>query len=300
MRVLQAVQAPPASVPQWTDCGERAQSAVTGSPFHRWTFPDGTLWTEFFRQGSDYLLRFPDLADFKIDGAGKTILGWRAPGASQAALEHLYLNQALPLALSRQGRFVLHASAVDLGEHCVAFLGPSGRGKSTLAASFAANASRFLTDDGLRLEWQDACLMALPSHPSLRLWEDSRRAVTGEGAVLAPSLEYTDKSRLLAGQALPHRPEPLPIRAFYFLGEDPALNCQATPLRPMDAALQLVRNSFLLDTEEREMLARHFDEVSRIAALPIHFQFDYPRRYDALPAVRDYIARHAAGDAPLP
>jgi hypothetical protein len=40
------------------------------------------------------------------------------------------------------------------------------------------------------------------------------------------------------------------------------------------------------------MLARHFDDLSRLAALPIYYRLDYPRSYAALPAVRKAVIRH--------
>ena len=42
-------------------------------PFHVWAFPDGTVWTNFYRNGDDYLLRFPDLADFEVSADGHTV-----------------------------------------------------------------------------------------------------------------------------------------------------------------------------------------------------------------------------------
>ena len=40
---------------------DRLQKPTEKVPFHEWTFPDGTVWTYFYRSGSDYLLRFPGL-----------------------------------------------------------------------------------------------------------------------------------------------------------------------------------------------------------------------------------------------
>jgi hypothetical protein len=56
-----------------------------------------------------------------------------------------------------------------------------------LAASFATEGTRFLTDDGLLLEWVDGRCMIVPSHPSIRLWarqpgRAGRRAVRVGGA----------------------------------------------------------------------------------------------------------------------
>ena len=157
--------------------GARPQAPLPQAPFHQWTFPDGTKWTLFYRLDSGYLLRFPDLVDFEVSRDGRMAVAWPVPGVSPGTVEHLHLNQVLPLALSRQGRLVLHASAVAFDGIGVAFTGESGRGKSTLAASFATTGARFLTDDGLQLDWLDGQCQIMPSHPSVRLWEDSQESL---------------------------------------------------------------------------------------------------------------------------
>ena len=262
-------------------------------PFHQWVFADGTPWTGFFRRGLDYLLRFPDLADFEVSADGRAVQGFPAPGVASSTLEHLYLNQVLPLALSRQGRLVLHGSAVDLDGQGVAFLGESGRGKSTLAASFATGGTGFLTDDGLLLDWVAGHCRILPSHPSIRLWADSEAALMGEAAAKATPVGYTTKARFLAGEDIPFCDESRPLRRVFFLGEGNADSPVIEPMRPAQALIELVRHSFLLDIAARDLLARHFDDLSRLAGLPIHFRLDYPRRYQALPAVRGAILRQA-------
>jgi len=277
----------------YTEQTARPLAPVHEAPFHQWAFPDGTLWTQFFRQGAGYLLRFPDLADFEVSADGASVQGFPAPGLTSPTVEHLYLNQVLPLALSRQGKLVLHGSAVDIGGQGVAFLGESGRGKSTLAASFATEGTRFLTDDGLLLEWVDGRCMIIPSHPSIRLWEDSQAALVNESMTMAPAVSFTSKARFLAGPGIAFCDEARPLRRVYFLGEGDALAPAIEPLRPAEALIELVKHSFLLDIEARDMLMRHFDDLTRLAELPIYFRLDYPRDYEALPAVREAIIQHA-------
>jgi ABC-type multidrug transport system fused ATPase/permease subunit len=103
--------------------------------FHHWLLPDGTLWLQFYRTPAGYLLRFTDLAEFEISADGQTIACWPSAEISDGTIQHLYLNQVLPLALSQQGKLVFHASAVQIGAGAVAFMGPSGRGKSTAILS---------------------------------------------------------------------------------------------------------------------------------------------------------------------
>lgn len=271
----------------------RDQEPVREPAFNQWNAPDGTVWTLFYRQPRSYLVRFPGLVDFEISTDGESIKAWPARGAQPATMEHLFLNQAVPLALSRQGKLVLHASAVDFGGRALAFIGASGRGKSTLATSFATNGARFITDDGLQLAWSDVQLTAIPSHPSVRLWEDSSLALFDKTMTAAAPIEYSSKTRFLAGPEIAFCDESQPLRRIYLLGPGSAAWPAIERAKPASTLMALVRNSFLLDIDEKGMLALHFDELSRIANLPIHYHLDYPRRYEELAQVRDVIAHHA-------
>jgi hypothetical protein len=270
-----------------------SQSSLDGLPFLEWRLPDGALWASFHRIGADYLLRFPDLADFTVSVDGQRIVAHPAPGVSSQTVEHLYLNQVLPLALSRQFKLVLHASAVEIEGFSVAFLGVSGRGKSTLAASFSTGGYRFLTDDGLQLEKGEGGFLIHPSHPSIRLWDDSRQALIPENAATSPPVDYTPKSRFLADDEIAYCNEPRLLRAMYFLGEGDTDTVSIEPVSGRDAMIELVRNTFLLDIEEREMLMHHFGQLTDLARHPMFFRLDYPHQYDMLPQVREAVIHHA-------
>jgi hypothetical protein len=271
----------------------RLQAALALTPFQEWTFPDGTLWTRFYRTGEGYLLRFPDLGDFDVSADGCAVRAWPAPGISEDTMQHLYLNQVLPLALSKQGKIVFHASAVDTGNGAIAFLGESGRGKSTLAASFASGGQRFLTDDALLLDPAEGGYLVQPSHPSIRLWDDSQEALLAADAELAPPVQYTPKARILSGDGLPFCNAARQLRRVYFLGDGSAEELTIQRMRPSEAMIGLVRNSFLLDIEAHEMLSSHFDLLAKMVALPIYYHLDYPRAFAALPSIRQGILEHA-------
>ncbi len=281
-----------AALPVLAFKGERQQEPMGVAAFHRWIFPGGTPWIDAYRLGDAYLLRFHELGDFEVSADGKRAAVWAAPSVTLPTIDHLFQNQVLPLALSRQGRLVLHGSAVQAGAGCVAFLGASGRGKSTLAASFATCGCPFLTDDGLQLAWIKGDLYALPSHASIRLWEDSQNALLDPGEKLAPAVQYTGKSRVLASPGIPHCGEPRRILRIFLLGPGAASTLTIKPVRPTAATLELVRHSFLLEIGEQEMLSSHFEEISRIANLDLLYHLDYPREFQALPEVRQAILQH--------
>ncbi len=273
---------------------KRSQATIDAEPFHRYTFEDGTVWTEFYRCGDAYLLRFPVLADFEVSADGTEVTAHPAPGADEATVEHLYVNQLVPLALSRQGRPAYHASVVTVPGGAVAFLGKTGMGKSTLAASFALNEAAFLTDDALLVEESGSGCRAMPSHASLRLWEDSVDALVDERIAKASAISYSSKTRLLAGDALAYSDEPQPLLAAYVLERQNAATVTIHALTGLDRYMAWLGNSFLLDIEDHELLSLHFEWTHRISGAVPTFALDYPRDYgilrDVQNAVRHYVA----------
>lgn len=274
----------------------RVQAPLQFVCFHQWIFPDGSQWTQFHRTEGGYLLRFPDLADFLISQDGRKVTCFPAPEVTEETSRHLFLNQVLPLALAKQGKIVMHASAVEVGDYAVTFMGESGRGKSTLAASFATNGFRFLTDDGLLLEPCDGGYQIMPSHPSIRLWDDSQRALMSAGAPTAPPVQFTSKARFLAGEDVVFCDQARPLRRIYFLGPGTAPQLTFDRVKPAEALIELVKHSFLLDIEERDMLAAQFDEFSKLLSQPICYRLDYPRRYEDLALIRQAIVEHALNE----
>jgi hypothetical protein len=217
------------------------------------------------------------------------------PALPEATRAHLLRNQVLPLLTSHAGRHVVHASAVELGAGALAFLGPSGRGKSTLATGFVRAGARFLADDALELVVDAAGCTALPGEPAVRLWDDSRAALVGDAATLAPKLSFTDKRQVLAAAELPFCDSPRPLAAALFLGEGEAEEVAITPLGGAEAVRLWIENSFILDVEDRRAVRRQFDQAVAGAQAVPSFRLDFPRRYEAMAGVRAALER-LAGD----
>ncbi len=272
---------------------ERRQRPINSTPFHQYIVDDA-VWTDFYRSGDGYLLRFPDLADFEVSADGTKVVAYPASDSDDATVEHLYINQMVPLALSRQGQPTFHASVVTIPGGAVAFLGNSGMGKSTLAASFALNGSSFLSDDALLVEETASGCRVKPSHPSIRLWEDSAEALVDPRNPQSMPVSYSSKARLLAGEALAYNAEPQPLLAAYMLEPDETPDVSIRTLHGLDRHMAWVNNSFLLDVEDPELLKKHFGWTHRIASAVPTFALDYTRDYGILPDVRDAVQQHTA------
>lgn len=251
----------------------------------------------FFRSPEGYLLRFPGVADFELTDNGRHVLAWPGKSASDSAIEHALLNQVLPLALSLQGEVALHASAVAIRLGSVAFIGESGRGKSTLAASFARQGMSLLTDDGVHLTAESGCWHVQPGPRLLRLREDSRNAILAGGPRGGERVSKGAKLRISGGQSLRYGRSPVVLLHAYFLGDGAAEEVEITRLSARDAFVELMRNSFVLDVEDRQALSGHFERLSRLALLPVFSRLDYPRRFEALAEVREAILKHSESAA---
>jgi len=273
----------------------RKQTPVSSAPFHSWAAADGSPWMTFHRDGNGYLLRFPDLADFRVTSDGSKTLCWPVPGIDSVTQEHLFLNQVLPLIQSARGELIFHASAVECFGGAIAFLGMSGRGKSTLAASFAISGARFLTDDSFKLERTADGYNVIPSHPSIRMWDDTQEALRTDLMTKAAPVQYTEKARVFAGSDLPFCNETRPLIAAFFLGENETDKTVFHRLKGADALASWMSNMFVIDVTDRKRIRQNLDVVAEIAETVPSIALNYPRRYEKLVDVRAAILAETDG-----
>lgn len=197
-----------------------------------------------------------------------------------------------PLALSCESKLVLHGSAVCIDTTAVAFIAKTGSGKSTLAASFSKNGYQFLTDDCLQVDKINSQYLVQPSHPSIRLWDDSLVKLFPENVSKALPTDYTPKTRLLANEDIVYCRKAQPLKSIYFLDDSVNSSISINPVSGSNSIIELEKHSFLLDMENREVLKKHFQQISALAKDVNCFYLKYPRQYNALPEVQRAIIKH--------
>jgi hypothetical protein len=94
-------------------------------------------------------------------------------GLSEVAMSHVIGDHAIPLLLACLPGCVLHGALLATGSVSVAVLGISGAGKSTVAAAWVAAGRAFCGDDWFRVVGRGEQAVSVPSHPSLRLSNES-------------------------------------------------------------------------------------------------------------------------------
>lgn len=246
---------------------------------------EGRVAARFGRLQDDWAILFPNLALFLISPDGRQAQAFPFSEAPRDATLRLFLNQALPLALSlRPNRLALHAAAVYLPESggALAFAGHSGAGKSTLAAALGRLGFPILSDDGLLIERQGESFLVAPSYPAIRLRSDMAEA-------LFPDASWTK----IAGAgyegdaALPFWRDKAPLRAICLLapadGTASAGETTFEPVSPRDAFLELRAGVFRLNSGP-EKLREEFETLSALAESLPCFRRRMPRGEEAHPA----------------
>lgn len=271
------------------------RAAVSHGWFHHWRIGRQAPWLSFARCEAGYLLRFRDLADFLISADGTHIRACPSRGLPDETLRHLLIDQVLPLALSRRGRLLLHASAVHVpGIGALAFAGPTGRGKSTLAAALASRGGRILSDDCLALESSTKRVHVLPAYPGLRLWPDAASRALRHGTRDDRVAHYTTKRRVTGGP-LRFQRSPSRLRALFLLSERGAAG-PVVSMRRCRASAQLmglVKYAYLLDIEDREHLARVFNALASIVTSVPVLRLRIRQGHSRLPAAVEQICAYA-------
>jgi hypothetical protein len=206
-------------------------------------------------------------------------------------VRHLLLDQVVPLILSRRERLVLHASAVLTGHGAIAFAGKTGKGKSTLATSFALEGFPLVSDDYLVLRPGHAGWMAMPSYPGVRLWPSTIQAIMPHDLPTRNVASYTVKRRAADTTLLPRTNEPVFLRRLYML-TDEAGSTSIDKVPPGRSMISLLEFAYNLDITDRAFLRQQFETINQVTNDVPVYAIHFPREYSALPAVREAILQH--------
>jgi len=161
----------------------------------------------------------------------------------------------------------LHASAVEFFGHAVAFSGDAGVGKSTTATALALRGTPVLSEDISPLQESADGFRVFPGYPRICLWPDSVAHLLGSAEAL-PRLTPVWEKRFLPLDGIRGRfsPEPLPLGLIYLFA--PRAENDIAPrvehIRPREALLNLVQNTYMNWLLDREQRAIEFDTLSRL------------------------------------
>jgi hypothetical protein len=231
---------------------------------------------------------------------GREIIVEPMPGVDERVLRLSILGPAFALLLHQRERFVLHASAVESAGEAIAFMGGSGWGKSTLAATLHARGCALVADDLTAIAVTPECSTVFPGFPQLKLWPEAVASL-GEAPEALPQLHPEfDKRARRATQGFSHRL--LPLRCIYLLQEGPRLAIE--PLPPHEGLIALMPHWYGFRFGDRLLrvgaaAASHFRQCATLANNVNVRRLVRPRQLrglsDVAQFVEDDIAREQAG-----
>lgn len=111
----------------------------------------------------------PNIARFLVKD-GNSVIVEPYPKADFQSVKLYLLGSAIGAIIHQRHQLILHGNAIKVGDESLIFCGPSGIGKSTLAAGFYQHGFSILADDLAVIDSQNR---ALPSYPQIKLWKDS-------------------------------------------------------------------------------------------------------------------------------
>jgi hypothetical protein len=114
-------------------------------------------------------------------------------GDTIQTLKLFLLSEAIGILLEQKGYFLLHGSAVLVGESAHVFVGEPGAGKSTMAATFWQEGHIVLSDDLVVLDVQADKIQLIPTFPQFKIWENAVNGLDINIIDLKPSFEGRNK-----------------------------------------------------------------------------------------------------------
>ncbi len=212
------------------------------------------------------------------------------PEADPNILRLFILGAVLAGVLHQRGLLLLHASAVQIGETAIAFIGEKGWGKSTLAALMQERGHRLVADDVVAIDIDEQqAVRVIPGFPQVKLWPDALKKMGINPEQLPrvhPQLEkrsyrlHTDFSNAT-----------ISLKAIYVLAEGERMEIDRPGIR--DAFVEMVRHSYLArHLEETGATALHLRQCSvLIKSVPV-FRLKRPRSLKLLSELASRIEQH--------
>ena len=155
------------------------------------------------RNAHRFTLTAPDLATCDVDLLERRIVVRSAASREQDEVAHFVADDVLPRIASLAGR-TLHAAALAVDGRAFVLLGPSGVGKSTLAARLALEGALLLGDDYAHIS--DG--LVRPACRPSRLWPESA-ALLGLPPLAANA---TGKVEVSEPQGVVRGSDPVPLQ----------------------------------------------------------------------------------------
>ena len=219
-----------------------------------------------------------------IEEDGKTATMVMAESVTAAEIEYSTVtclaSHIAATCICLQGQIAIHANVIAINNLAVAFVGDSGKGKSTLTAYCAISGVGFVTDDVLVVDKQG---FARQGSSRIKLFSTTASNLgLNTSQETAYKIHYQPES---LGATL--QTSPVPLKCIYLL-EESAEEIYTELLPPGVAMMELIKNSYhtgVIMQDNLQLFDEYINLIQKIAVKKIF----YPRNLDRLSDVYDFI-----------
>lgn len=225
------------------------------------------------------LLNWAGIGKFRITNGNEIV--YQNSGADEGTMRLFLLSEVIGLVLFQREHFLLHGSAVRMGNEARVFLGVPGAGKSTTAAAFGKAGNTVLTDDLVAVQLIDNKPFVVPAFSQYKIWERTVEGLNIDRSVLEPSFEGATK--FLVTQPIADFPQqPIPLQSITLLYPPNARRTNER-IKPLRAPIELLHH-FPLPVQllKAGYLQKHFQDALNIAKVAEIHQMKRPDGFAAL------------------
>lgn len=253
--------------PSWVGAARRMDRRLLCSLPHK---PAVDSLLRFFTYGEEEFFEFAyaDGSKFLLDVNGTRVWASCAPPLVIEDLMTYFVGPVMGFLLRRRGMIPLHACTMEIEGSVISLCGPGGAGKSTTAAALALRGTPILCEDVSPLAQTASGFSVPPGYPRVCLWPEAAGILMGSPDTLAKITPTWEKRYLaLDGNKAAFASGPGILHAVYFL--EPRTGGSKVPrieeIKPADALVELVKNSYMSALLNRKERAAEFDVFGRLA-----------------------------------
>lgn len=235
-------------------------AAPAGDVIAAYDNPGGENWYTATRTDDGYRMRFRECGEFEISGDLTHVVMREDPAGRTELLPILLAGTVSALLLNLRGHLVLHASAVAIDDVSLAFVGQSGRGKSTMAALMCVDGAELVTDDVLSVD-PGPPATCVGGAPELRLREKAASIASAQPG----STTRTTADDRLALAPCTAIAEPRPLAAIVIPSPSrTATQVEPETFEPTKALFGLLNFPRVHGWRDKGVLAREFSMLSQL------------------------------------
>jgi hypothetical protein len=262
-----------------------------------WLLPDPCASWRYFHFEDDAAYLYWEVVGKFLVRAGKEIIIEPLAGVDESVLRLPLLGTVLAMVLHQRQQLLLHGSALALGDQAVVFIGASGQGKSTMAATLYGRGHSIMGDDVASINLEKPRIpMLIPGFPQIKLWPEAVTAALGDDPEALRKIHPEGEKRACATVDR-FLENPVPLRRVYVLAEGSSL--QIKPLKPQEAIAKLVGNSYIPMVVGKTFMrsqgvALHIQQCARLVRdVPI-YSLERPRSLALLSEVAQLVEEDLA------